>query len=584
MAAPDARTLATLLATLDDAALTELLAARRVPPTAGWSDYFDAADALLEVPSLLRGVAGLARPEADALRDAVRTGEKVPPGPVRDGLVKRALVGPDGRVYRAVVAAWDAVPDAVTPGTAVADPPESYVQGTSASAAGAESEAHAAERAFAASTSLADVLQSTLATPLSRIGSGAIGATDRRRLIDQGAVDTPDAADELVAIAALGGLVAEADRQWLVTRSGERWLGLRTVERWHEVSRRLRDALPASLRTADDGWIPVEEWPRAHPFDPSWPGRAAHLRALFARWALIGPHGGSPSWAAGLAAGGDADESALQALLPAEVDRVFLQNDLTAISPGPLDPQLDIRLRSMTLRESRAQASTYRFTSETLNNALTAGETADSLRTFLTSLSLTGLPQPLEYEIERSARRHGSVQIGPDWAGNTRVTASDAALLQSIEVDQALRPLGLVADGDALITRSAADTTFWMLADARYPVVAVDADGKRRSLDRNRLAPDAASAEAPDDYRPLRERLRAAHETDADSAWLGRELEQAVRARAVITIVVRLPDGSEREVTLEATGLGGGRLRGKDRVADVERTLPVSSIASVRPA
>jgi hypothetical protein len=39
-----------------------------------------------------------------------------------------------------------------------------------------------------------------------------------------------------------------------------------------------------------------------------------------------------------------------------------------------------------------------------------------------------------------------------------------------------------------------------------------------------------------------------------------------------------------REFTLEATGLGGGRLRGRDRGADTERTLPVSSIVSTRPA
>jgi hypothetical protein len=52
----------------------------------------------------------------------------------------------------------------------------------------------------------------------------------------------------------------------------------------------------------------------------------------------------------------------------------------------------------------------------------------------------------------------------------------------------------------------------------------------------------------------------------------------------VIVVVVRMPDGSERALTLEASGLGGGRLRGRDRGADVERTLPVSSIVSVRPA
>jgi hypothetical protein len=52
-----------------------------------------------------------------------------------------------------------------------------------------------------------------------------------------------------------------------------------------------------------------------------------------------------------------------------------------------------------------------------------------------------------------------------------------------------------------------------------------------------------------------------------------------VRARATIVVAVRLPDGTEREFTIEATGLGGGRLRGLDRTVDVERTLPVSSIS-----
>jgi hypothetical protein len=56
-----------------------------------------------------------------------------------------------------------------------------------------------------------------------------------------------------------------------------------------------------------------------------------------------------------------------------------------------------------------------------------------------------------------------------------------------------------------------------------------------------------------------------------------------VRARAVIDVVVRLPDASTRTFRLEATGFGGGRLRGRDRGADVERTLPLSSIASVHP-
>ena len=80
------------------------------------------------------------------------------------------------------------------------------------------------------------------------------------------------------------------------------------------------------------------------------------------------------------------------------------------------------------------------------------------------------------------------------------------------------------------------------------------------------------------DYSALIAAMRSHQGPDADAAWLDRELEAAVRAKAVLRVSVGMPDGSTRELILEATGLGGGRLRGRDRAADVERTLPVSSI------
>jgi hypothetical protein len=152
-------------------------------------------------------------------------------------------------------------------------------------------------------------------------------------------------------------------------------------------------------------------------------------------------------------------------------------------------------------------------------------------------------------------------------------------------VDQALRPLGLVRDGHELTSRVERDAVYWSLADARYPVVALDAAGEPESLHRRARAADARPDAAPrETYGRLLAALRDGHETDADAAWLGRELEQAVRLKTAIVVVVRMPDGSERALTLEASGIGGGRLRGRDRGADVERTLPVSSIVSVRPA
>ncbi|HCM51052.1 MAG TPA: hypothetical protein DIS91_11055, partial [Microbacterium sp.] len=71
---------------------------------------------------------------------------------------------------------------------------------------------------------------------------------------------------------------------------------------------------------------------------------------------------------------------------------------------------------------------------------------------------------------------------------------------------------------------------------------------------------------------------------DGDAAWLERELEQAVRTKSIIVVTAQISDAETRTFTLEATGLGGGRLRGRDRGADVERTLPISTIVNVSPA
>jgi hypothetical protein len=176
------------------------------------------------------------------------------------------------------------------------------------------------------------------------------------------------------------------------------------------------------------------------------------------------------------------------------------------------------------------------------------------------------------------------VRVGTDAVtGRTRVDSDDRQLLRTIAVDQALRPVGLVETDEGLVSRIPRDAVFWSIADARYPAVAVDANGDPEPVRRRGPVPAAPSVDPDDAYRALAASLLANTDGGSDAAWLERELEQAVRGRSQVVVSVRLPDGATREFTLEATGLGGGRLRGRDRAADTERTLPVSSIVSVRP-
>lgn len=566
----DQRALAVSLSARADEDLAQLFLDRDVSPSATWRDTFDAADALLDPSSISRALPPLTRIEAEALVSAVSTGSPVP-ADVRAALVARALVRDDGVAYAAVAAiVGERFPDGIP------DAEPSRPDRAAASDA-------AAEAAFTNAAALADVLLLTLDAPLGRIGSGSLGATERRRLVDAGAVETPEEADLLVGIAASVGLLGSTGRAWLVTPAGKAWLRLPTLDRWQETAKTLRDVLPRGYRTAEGGWISSASWPDALPFDPSGAERAALWRERFSAWGLIDAADQTPPWSSGLAAGDEVDVSALRDLLPPEVDRVYLQNDLTAIAPGPLAPHLDVRLRSMATRESRAQASSYRFSAATIGAAITGGETAESLRDFLTDLSLTGLPQPLAYVIERTSAQHGRVRVSSDPETRlTRVTTTDPTLLQAMEVDQSLRSVALSRADDALESHVAADVVFWALTDAHYPAVAVDESGAPRTLERARLAADTPSTDPLETYAPLIGRVRAGGE-DSDAAWLERELDQAVRARAVIDVTVRLPDGSTRVFRLEATGLGGGRLRGRDRGADVERTLPLSHIDGIAP-
>jgi len=380
-------------------------------------------------------------------------------------------------------------------------------------------------------------------------------------------------------LAELTGLARPVDRELRVTAEATDWLGAPFAQRWALVVDAFRAALPDGIRSAQS-WGDESAWVVVHPWDAAWPDRALRLRAHATRLGLIASDDSEPEWAARVRAGDSADAGALQALLPTEVDRVFLQNDLSAIAPGPLLPALDNRLRAMTEQDSAASASSYRFTMDSVARSMVEGETAASIMEFLREVSLTDVPQPLEYLVAQTAARHGLVRVGADSTGGTAVSSTDDHLLEAIAVDRNLRPMGLIRDRDRLTSRVSAETVAWALTDARYPATLVDRDGAAVAAARHRTAPTIVDDSHP--YAPLIARLRSRQGPDADAAWLDRELEAAVRARAVVLVEVAMPDGSSRELTLEASGIGGGRLRGRDRAADVERTLPVRSIRSVR--
>ncbi|MFJ6532212.1 helicase-associated domain-containing protein [Microbacterium sp. NPDC091662] len=557
-----ARPLADWLAAASDDDLRRLFAARGVKPEAGWQDFFDAAEALLDPASLTRVLPSLTASEARALLAAASDEDA---GQEQEQLTALALLRPDGTPYPPVAAA--------IAGRSLALPPASAPAISSSETAAA----HAAERAFTTVAVLADLLLIARESPFALLTGGGVSAGEKRQLAEVGVPS--EIVDTLAAIALQSGLAVSADRRLRSSQSAEEWLRSSAADRWAVLATAFRDALPRGVRSESGGWVPPEAWPFAHPWDPTWGERSRVLQDAAALLGLIAEDGTEPAWAVSLRRGGAAEAETLVRLLPTEVDRIFLQNDLTAIAPGPLEPALDVRLRTIAARESAAQASSYRFTSESVAHAFVAGETEASILEFLSSISLTGLPQPLGYLIAQTAQRHGLVRVSTDdETGRTRIESSDSHLIQAMAVDQSLRPLALTAHIDSLTTRVGRDTVYWALTDARYPATLVGSDGALLVRERHPAPPAPASPGDSADLMSLIVRLRSHQGPDADAAWLDRELEAAVRAKSVLQVTVGMPDGSTRQLLLEATGMGGGRLRGRDRAADVERTLPVSSI------
>jgi hypothetical protein len=240
--------------------------------------------------------------------------------------------------------------------------------------------------------------------------------------------------------------------------------------------------------------------------------------------------------------------------------------------------------------ESRALASTYRVSGASLNRAMTLGESADSIKQFLATVSLTGIPQPLAYLISETDARYGLLRVGRIDAESLEngmrsyIRSEDKSLLGTLVVDQSLAPLGLVRAGEhRVVSRFDRDVVFWSLNEARYPVAAENEREEVVVLKR-RSATRSAPVATRDRSRSLIERLRIGSSSADDTtgqAWLTRQLDQAIRNKIPVTVTVRMPSGTTVDYHVEPASIAGGRLRARDRGSDIERTLPLSSITAV---
>ena len=187
--------------------------------------------------------------------------------------------------------------------------------------------------------------------------------------------------------------------------------------------------------------------------------------------------------------------AALDALLPAPVDHLLVQADLTVVVPGPPEPALAAELALVADPESAGGATRlpgHRRTS--VRRALDAGYAADDLHALFARRSRTPVPQALTYLIDDVARRHGGLRVG---TAGAYLRSDDEALLAEVLADRRLAALALRRLAPTvLVTPYPAGRLLSALREAGYAPVPEDASGAA-VLTRPKVRRAAARARSP---------------------------------------------------------------------------------------
>ena len=303
-----------------------------------------------------------------------------------------------------------------------------------------------------------------------------------------------------------------------------------------------------------------------------------------------------------LVADGDlaAAAAAIDPHLPRPVEQVLLQADLTAVAPGPLETEVARRLHLLADVESRGGATVYRFSSGSLRRGFDAGWSALEVRDFLTTVSQTPVPQPLDFLVDDVARTFGSVRVGH---AEAFLRADDEAALAALVHDPRARTLGLrLLAPTVAIATSPIDVLLPRLRELGAAPVVEAADGtvrvsrpdlQRARSRRGRRPAGAVEARQAAQVQAVATAIRAGDRAESSrpattatttpSGALA-ALREAIEAGSTVVIGYVDNHGASGERVVDPRRLDGGRLSAFDHRADDVREFAVHRITGVRRA
>ncbi|GAB3269776.1 helicase-associated domain-containing protein [Sinomonas notoginsengisoli] len=523
----------------------------------------------------------------------------------------------------------------IVPDLAMAPPPATLAMTT------------AALRRNAALGAIGDILRAVSALaveaserPIETLRAGGVGTREMRRLAVVLRTDLDPAVFALELAAAAGVLSLDPDTSTWRATGAEAWLALARPEQWLVLATAWLDTtrvaslamspegrdqlaplagegqrsdapgvrrriLEVAAQLADevarpDGRVPVPD-PDSIRTRIDWlqPRLVRRLRGLLetvlAEAALLGFMGSGSVTEVGAAVlrdDFDAARDSLAGLLPAGLDKVLLQADLTAVAPGYLDPLLARRLGLLADPEGRGPATIYRFSEASLRRAFDAGEDAASVHAFLTAHSSTPVPQPLAYLVDDTAARHGRIKVG---RAGSFIASDDEAALAGVLTDPAARQLGLTQIAPTVIVSNASpqevanvlrelghspavDTTLDPVVRLRHAGVSpLRVPAPRPAV------PDPESIETQ--LAILRTQSPVGPNGDEASPAIGIEtLQKAIRLKRAVRLNIVDALGNSSVEELRPVSISAGRVRVFDPERETERVLSVHRIIDVELA
>ena len=419
------------------------------------------------------------------------------------------------------------------------------------------------------------------------VGKRGVGLPDVKRLAAH-LSKSNEYAKQVFELAQFANLAEIEGSRWQLGQRAENWISWSDRERWSHLAETWLSLLGDEAARELLAILPAESFERrlaeVYPFADSTATNRIKKVAEIANLIGLIANSQATSWLGLLSTSLQTAGERAIAGLPSAAERVIIQADLTLIAPSPLPTELEISLRRFADTEQIGMASSYRLSALSVSHGLETGLAIDEIRALLLRLSAKELPQPVDYLLKEAESRFARLKVYAIKSGaHSQIVSTDKILLAEIHNDQRLKPFALHFDeAGSLHSRFEAELVYFALREANFVAVRVDENGEvlspQKLSSKNKVSEQRQSV--VEDITRMRE-ADTQGTSDPDDDDLLRQIQLAIKYKAKMVIVLKTSNGEQVEYLVEPVGVANGRLRAKDRKADLERTLPLSSVVSI---